>query len=124
MRPALDRRVEDMRVAGDPGSGCRGAFLLRGAPTGMLLYCVVSDGRDWRTLGLPEPAWEHVSVSVRAGRCPTWAELEFVKRTFWGEDEWALQLHAPPGKHISIHPRVLHLWRPVCDLPVPPAECV
>lgn len=112
-----------MRLGGEPGSGCDGAFRLRGGPTGMDLLCIVSDGRHWTSLGLPLPVWEHVSVSLRH-RCPTWAELEFVKRTFWAEDEWALQLHVPPSRHINVHPHVLHLWRPVCDLPVPPAACV
>jgi hypothetical protein len=125
MRSALDPRIEAVRTGGEPGSGCEGAFLLSGAPTGQRLFCVVSDGRDWDALGLPGPAWEHVSVSLpKHHRCPTWSELEFVKRTFWREDEWAGQFHAPPAEHISFHPHVLHLWRPVSDLPLPPRECV
>lgn len=123
MKAALDPRIEAMRIAGDPGAGCMGMFRLTGAPTGMHLLCVVSDARDWEALGLPAPAWEHVSVSLRS-RCPTWAELEYVKRIFWRDDEWSIQLHAPPAAHISVHPHVLHLWRPIGDLPVPPRETV
>ena len=125
MRSALEPRIEAMRLGGEPGSGCDGTFLLTGGPTGQRLFCAVSDGRHWEALGLPAPRWEHVSVSLPNHlRCPTWSELEFVKRTFWAEDEWALQLHVPPSRHINVHPHVLHLWRPVCDLPVPPAACV
>ena len=68
--------------------------------------------------------WEHVSVSLRA-RCPTWDELEYVKRLFFRPDEVAMQLHLPPSEHTSAHPFCLHLWRPTDrDIPRPPAEMV
>lgn len=111
--------VERCRADGEPGESY-GAFRISG-PLGMTLLCVVSDGKDWPLGG---EAWEHVSVSLK-NRTPTWAELDFVKRTFFKDDEWAMQLHAPVEQHINIHPHVLHLWRPkLSPIPVPPAACV
>lgn len=64
--------------------------------------------------------WDHVSVS-RRDRCPTWDEMEMVKRRFFKEDEVAYQLHMPPSKHINIHPYCLHMWRPHDQtIPLPP----
>jgi hypothetical protein len=68
--------------------------------------------------------WDHVSVSL-SNRCPTWAEMEYVKRVFFKDDETAMQLHVPPVQHINNHPYVLHLWRPVkVAIPMPPREAV
>jgi hypothetical protein len=61
--------------------------------------------------------WDHVSVSL-PGRCPTWDEMEFIKRTFFRDDETAMQLHVPASEHIDIHPYCLHIWRPH-DMPIP-----
>src|SRR5215510_12883173 len=55
--------------------------------------------------------WDHVSVSTRE-RCPTWDEMEFIKRMFFNDDEVAMQLHVAPSDHINCHPYCLHLWRP------------
>jgi hypothetical protein len=38
--------------------------------------------------------WDHVSVSTQV-RCPTWEEMEFVKRLFFEDGETAMQLHVP-----------------------------
>lgn len=68
--------------------------------------------------------WDHVSVS-RRDRCPSWEEMEFVKRLFFKDDETAMQLHVPPTKHINNHPYVLHLWRPQgVEIPLPPPDFV
>jgi hypothetical protein len=61
--------------------------------------------------------WDHVSVST-ATRCPTWEEMEFIKRLFFERDETAMQLHVPARDHINNHPYCLHLWRPL-DQPIP-----
>lgn len=64
--------------------------------------------------------WEHVSVSVR-DRCPTWDEMEDVKRRFWDDTDTVMQLHVPPKDHVNCHPYCLHLWRPTnCEIPRPP----
>lgn len=68
--------------------------------------------------------WDHVSVSLPA-RCPTWDEMDRIKRLFFAPHEVAMQLHPPESEHISNHPYCLHLWRPVeDDLPLPPSVLV
>jgi hypothetical protein len=68
--------------------------------------------------------WEHVSVSL-PDRCPTWGEMEQVKRAFFNDNETAMQLHVPPADHISYHPYCLHLWRPLDKhIPRPPKEMI
>ena len=77
-----------------------------------------------RVVAASAKGWDHVSVSL-PDRCPTWAEMDHIKRLFFRDDEWAMQLHAPPAKHISIHPHVLHIWRPhAVEIPLPPVEMV
>lgn len=68
--------------------------------------------------------WEHVSVSTPV-RCPTWDEMEHVKRLFFREDETVMQLHVPTTDHISVHHFCLHLWRPIgMEIPRPPSFMV
>jgi len=68
--------------------------------------------------------WDHLSVST-PHRCPTWAEMEHVKRLFFRPDEVAMQLHVATTDHISIHPNCLHIWRPHdVPIPLPPKEFV
>ena len=68
--------------------------------------------------------WDHVSVSL-ANRTPTWAEMEYVKRLLFKDDEVAMQLHVPVKDHINNHPYTLHLWRPHGkSIPLPPHEYV
>lgn len=112
--------IEAGRVAGQPDD-VNGHFQVM-SPTGSWLTIIASDG-----YGADEgegASWEHVSVSTPT-RVPTWGEMEFVKRSFFRDDEWAMQLHAPPVEHINIHDHVLHIWRPKVDLiPLPPKVCV
>ena len=71
-----------------------------------------------------ETGWDHVSVSKRS-RCPTWIEMDAVKRRFFKDDETVMQLHLPVGKNLSFHPYCLHLWRPTREtIPVPTPELV
>jgi hypothetical protein len=64
--------------------------------------------------------WDHVSVSL-SYRCPLYDEMKAIKQTFFREDEWAMELHAPVNDHISRHPFCLHLWRPQnVAIPTPP----
>ena len=74
-------------------------------------------GETLRIIASSGDGWDHISVSL-ARRCPTWAELELVKRTFFHDDETAMQLHVPPADHINNHEFCLHLWRPL-DQPIP-----
>lgn len=71
-----------------------------------------------------DEGWDHVSVSL-PDRCPTWEEMEWVKRAFFRDTETAMQLHVPISDHISFHPYCLHLWRPQRKkIPRPPAALV
>ena len=107
MRKAPIVQAERRRVAGDATFGNNGHFLLDG-PEGNRLFCVVSDGCGW----------DHVSVSVcsniigatKPPRLPTWTEMDFVKRTFFRDDEVAVQIHPTKDAHVS-NAEVLHLWR-------------
>lgn len=102
------------RTGGYTGDDTCGAFLIR-SPI---------DGARLRVIAASASGWDHVSVS-RGDRCPTWAEMEHVKRRFFNEDETAMELHVPPAEHINIHGHCLHLWRPHDALiPMPPALLV
>lgn len=110
-------------MASTKADGANGAFLLDG-PGGVTLKVVCSDGTDWTASKLPPPAWEHVSVSCQT-RCPTWEEMDFVKRIFWRDDELIVQFHVPRSQHINYHEHCLHMWRLVDRaFPQPPAICV
>ena len=102
------RRDEEMGYyRGDHGNG---AFKIPARS----MTIVVSNGEGW----------EHVSVSIR-DRCPTWDEMEWVKRKFWGEGDTVMQLHVPPAEHKNCHPYCLHLWRPTnAEIPRPPSIMV
>jgi hypothetical protein len=117
-------RVRAGEFATAPGERC-GAFLIK-SPTGDYLNVIVGDGADWHRSGMPFPAWEHVSVSVRGvARCPTWQEMHWVKGLFWGEEECVLQFHPPQSDYVNCHPYTLHLWKPVgVDVPRPPKVAV
>jgi hypothetical protein len=71
--------------------------------------------------GQKDPAWrwDHVSVS-RSDRCPTWEEMDFIKRLFFLPDEICFELHPAEAEHISNHPYCLHIWRPLdAKIPLP-----
>ena len=107
----LDRwRIRTGHWASAPGDRF-GAFQIGG------LLVIASSG----DLEVP---WQHVSVS-RRDRCPTWREMDRVKRLFWDDDEAVMQLHVPRTEHVNIHPRCLHLWRPLLvPIPLPPVVAV
>ena len=99
-------------LTGDVGDAYNGAFQI--GVNGVLLSVIASNGRGW----------DHVSVSL-ANRCPTWNEMERVKRLFFRDDETAMQLHVPPSDHKNCHPYCLHLWRPHdAEIPRPPSIMV
>src|SRR5262249_43332949 len=91
-----------------------GAFLVKPDPKGptFIVHAANGDG------------WDHVSVSTR-DRCPTWPEMDAIKRMFFKSGEVAMQLHVAEDDHISVHPYTLHLWRPHGSkrpIPLPPKE--
>ena len=106
---STDPRVTVIDMADDGGGG---AFMVQ-TPTSKLKV-VASCG-----LG-----WDHVSVSLK-NRTPRYQEMKMVKRIFFEDDEWAMELHPPGKSYISVNDNVLHLWRPhVATIPTPPKELV
>lgn len=94
-----------------------GAFLIKRG-NGTELRVVASSGDEERV------PWEHVSISVE-GRCPTWAEMSYIKSLFWLPTETVMQLHVPDADHKNCHPYTLHLWRPLsAEIPRPPSVAV
>lgn len=94
MKPTPPPEVERCRING-PALRCIGAFNVRG------LRIIASNGAGW----------DHVSVSL-PDRCPTWDDMEYVRKLFFKPDETVMQLHVPESDHINNHPYCLHLWRP------------
>lgn len=75
---------------------------------------------ELRVIASNGEGWDHVSVS-RSDRCPTWEEMEAIKRLFFESWEVAMQLHVAQSDHISFHPYTLHIWRPHNQIiPLPP----
>lgn len=99
-----------VELMGTAGNATVGMFHIK-TPGGTKLKIIASSG----------DGWDHVSVSTPL-RCPTWEEMEFVKRKFFKPHECAMQLHVPPADHINNHPYCLHIWRPhYLDIPRPPS---
>lgn len=126
MRPRTDK-IESFRIRTGPrGSdkthGMNGAFEI--PRKGVMITVIASDGRYWKRCNLPGQPWEHVSVST-PGRCPTWMEMDYVKRLFWADDETVIQMHVPRKLHINQHEFCLHLWKPTkTKIPLPPMKTV
>ena len=79
-----------------------------------------NDGDPIRVIASSGNGWDHVSVSAK-DRCPTWSEMDFVKRLFFHPQETAMQLHVAETNHINYHPYCLHIWRPKrTSIPLPP----
>jgi len=96
-------RVRKGTMATGDEAGNNGAFLMPGAGMG-LLNILASDGEGW----------EHVSVSVPGVHtCPSWEEMDFVKRRFWDDTDCVAQLHVPRQDWVNCHPYTLHLWRQI-----------
>lgn len=117
VRPVPNSRIEPSRSQHpqDPFNmtegTSNGCFSFR--RNGDTLIVIASDDEDW----------EHVSVHVQArpNRCPTWAEMCWIKERFWLPTECVMQLHVPDAKHVNVHETTLHLWRPKsADIPLPP----
>jgi hypothetical protein len=95
---------------GSIGDDCAGVFRILSAQDQQTLTVIATNGGGW----------DHVSVS-RGDRCPSWFEMEQVKRMFFKDDEVAMQLHVPATDHINVHNYCLHLWRPhFATIPLPP----
>jgi hypothetical protein len=120
MKPAPEyNRVKTHRIAlmnTDKSYGNNGVFVFPHYKVDNYeIRCQISDGEGW----------EHVSVTIAekgksAKRCPTWAEMCWVKDQFWNPDEVVIQYHPAKEEYVSQHPFCLHLWKPIgIDLPTP-----
>lgn len=114
MRNTLPPEVEKYRIdhpdrgKGDEHNGC---FVFRN----VRLAAIVSN----------QDGWDHVSVSRKDGRVPTWDQMCWIKAAFFTDDEWVIQYHPARSDHIDYSrigaPQVLHLWMPhKQDIPRPP----
>jgi hypothetical protein len=108
------RGPEIVRLYGSDGDGTCGVF---GIPS-----CI--DGRPLLVIASSGDGWDHVSVSRRS-RCPSWPEMEQVRRLLFLPEEAVMQYHAPIDEYIdgSVHGCLtcLHLWRPHgVAIPKPP----
>lgn len=111
----LRDRQHELDFAGHEGGAGAGVFRVPLPPNGEAIATVIASTGE---------GWDHVSVSL-PDRCPTWEEMEHIKRLFFRESELAMQLHVQPRHHISRHPYCLHLWRPQYQaIPTPPVELV
>ena len=127
MRKKLPPQIEQCRLrngpmASAPAYGMNGFFLVK--RKGERLKIMVSDGSegDWEEAGFTGEPWEHVSVSLQH-RCPSWNEMEYVKRLFWEPWETVMQIHPSLPEYVDCCSTCLHLWKPTrTKIPTPPRE--
>lgn len=96
-----------------------GAFFI---PLSMKTRALQTTGavKKFKVIVSGSEGWDHVSVSL-PDRCPSWEEMDAIKRVFFTDDATCFQLHVPPSDHRSLHPFCLHIWRPHdVEIPRPP----
>jgi len=109
----LFRRCDwELRAHGCVGDGGNGCFIV---PYHGAELCVIASNGG---------GWDHLSISL-ATRCPTWEEMEHIRKMFARAGEVWLQYGLPPAKHINAHPYCLHWWRPQHrEVKLPPSYMV
>ena len=111
---ARDSETE-LRCYGVNGDDSNGVFRFRSP---------VDPDIPMRVIASVGGGWDHVSVSAY-GRVPNYEEMEWVAKTFFRDDEAAVQYHVPESDHVNCHPFCLHWWRPTQEtLPRPPTHMV
>jgi len=53
--------------------------------------------------------WLHVSISHQK-RMPTYDEMVYLKRHWFGNEATALEIHPPRSEHVNLHKFCRHLW--------------
>lgn len=102
-------REEERRIYGVNGDAGNGIFKV--FVSGKSFWCIASNGGGW----------EHVSISRRNGKIPTWDEMCAIKDMFFNEEEVVAQYHPRRSEYVNIHEGCLHLWKPLTvELPTPP----
>jgi hypothetical protein len=122
-------RVLTGPMATDASCGNNGAFVIPEGPLKRQLFIIAADGTE-KEAGHIADGWEHVSVHAvsldgKGSYVPMWAEMEYIARLFWDDEDTIIQLHPPRSRWINNHPNVLHLWRS-CNhaIPLPPGALV
>lgn len=93
------RRVDwELRAVGAMGDKSAGCFV------------VPCDGVELAVMASTGKGWDHLSISVK-DRCPTWGEMEHVRKLFSKSHEIYFQVGVPAKDHINNHPYCLHWWR-------------
>lgn len=122
-----DHEADRIHQTQDHERALGGAFMVptpasrNGLTVRHFMRVIASSGKDQSD---PAFRWDHVSVSL-SDRCPTWDEMDFVKRLFFKPDEVCFELHVEAKDHISNHPYCLHIWRPLdAKIPLPPSIMV
>jgi hypothetical protein len=118
------RELDRYRSAIDEARVLRGQPNLSPSTGGVFRIRLKTSSSPFLIIVSNTEGWDHVSVSLPT-RCPTWDEMEFIKRKFFRDDETVMQLHVAVADHRSFHPYCLHLWRPQnIAIPLPPGNMV
>lgn len=62
--------------------------------------------------GENEGGYEHVSVSPKSKKLPTWNDMCTLKDIFFYEEEEAYQIHPKKSEYVNLSTNCLHLWKP------------
>jgi hypothetical protein len=92
----LDWELHNYGVVGNAHGGC---------------FCVPYENVELMVIASDGGGWDHISISLKS-RCPTWEEMEHVRRHFALPHEVWLQFGLPAKDHINLHPYCLHWFRP------------
>lgn len=96
-------------MAGDGRGGC---------------FHFIRNGVELNVIASAGGGWDHLSISVE-NRCPTWGEMEHVRKQFSLPHEIWIQFGLPERDHINCHPYCLHWWRPMHrEVKLPPPAFV
>jgi hypothetical protein len=106
---AIDWELRAVGAVGDANGGC---------------FLIERNGVELRIMAASGGGWDHISVST-AERCPTWMEMEYVRKLFAKPNEVWLQFGVPSKDHINVHAHCLHWWRPLHrEVRLPPSAMV
>lgn len=117
--PEEFRLIEHEMFGSDASYGNNGVFVVPYSPKDLtkasMMTVIASDGEGW----------DHVSVTTRYPRCPTWEEMCYIKSLFWHEDDVVIQYHPAKVDYVNNHDYCLHLWRSQdYVIPTPPSIMV
>lgn len=87
-------------------------------------FKVPYQGRDFYIIASHGGGWNHVSISLE-NRTPSWKEMCYFKKMFFGEDALVVQFHPPAAHYKNLHLYCLHMWQPHDNhIQLPPREFV